>query len=62
MNTASSTGTDLHRLIDDAYPVFQDSHRKDSWLAKLRAHGRADVFSLPLPDRRQEAWRYTPTR
>ncbi len=61
MNTASSTGTDLHRLIDDAYPVFQDSHREDSWLAKLREQGRADAFSLPLPDRRQEAWRYTPT-
>ena len=62
MSTAStSTGTDLHRLIDDALPIFQASRPDDSWLAKIREKGRADALSLPLPDRKQEAWRYTPT-
>ena len=62
MNMASTTGTDLHRLIDDALPSIQDPRRDDSWLAKIRERGRTDALSLPLPDRKQEAWRYTPTR
>ncbi len=59
--TATTPGTDLHRLIDEALPVFKTSRADDSWLARIREQGRADALDLPLPDRKQEAWRYTPT-
>jgi len=57
----TTTGTDLNRLIDEALPVFSTTRPDDSWLARIREQGRADALSLPLPDRKQEAWRYTPT-
>ena len=62
MSTANTaTGTDLHRLIDEAHPILHASRPDDSWLARIREQGRADALSLPLPHRKQEAWRYTPT-
>ena len=30
------------------------------WLTPVRERGAAALATLPLPDRRQEAWRYTP--
>lgn len=61
MNTAGmTTGTDLHRLIDEALPVLQTGRPDDSWLANIREKGRADALTLALPNRKQEAWRYTP--
>jgi Fe-S cluster assembly protein SufD len=32
------------------------------WIADLRARAADKAASMPLPDRRQEAWRYTPVR
>ena len=62
MSEASmNDGTDLRRLIDEALPAVQASGPDDSWIAAIRQQGRADVLSLPMPSRRQEAWRYTPT-
>ena len=57
----TTTGTDLHRLIDEAHPITHAARPDDSWLAAIREQGRADALSLPLPRRKQEAWRYTPT-
>jgi Fe-S cluster assembly protein SufD len=57
----TTTGTDLHRLIDEAHPITHAARPDDSWLAAIREQGRADALSLPLPHRKQEAWRYTPT-
>ena len=61
MSTAGmTTGTYLHRLIDEAFPVLRTGRPDDSWLADIREKGRADALTLPLPNRKQEAWRYTP--
>lgn len=62
MSTANTIrGTDLHRLIDEAHPILHASRPDDAWLASIREQGRADALSLPLPHRKQESWRYTPT-
>lgn len=60
MSTNNMAGTDLNKLIDEARPIFQSGGSDDSWLATIRDKGVADVRRLPLPDRKQEAWRYTP--
>ena len=60
MNTADNSvtaGTGLQQLL-------QTGQRRMSggvdWLADARRRGAEQLASIPLPDRKQEAWRYTP--
>ena len=60
MNTAENSvtaGTDLQQLL-------QIGQRRLSggvgWLADARRRGAEQLASMQLPDRKQEAWRYTP--
>ena len=60
MNTAENSvtaGTDLQQLL-------QRGQRRMSggvgWLADARRRGAEQLASMQLPDRKQEAWRYTP--
>lgn len=58
MNT-EHTGTDLQQLLGLGRQRMTPTLAGAPWLAAARARGAAAVATLPLPDRRQEAWRYT---
>lgn len=56
MSATEPTGTDLTRLLHEG--------RKFSgpvdWLTPIRERGAQGVSGMPLPTRKDEAWRYTP--
>jgi len=54
------SGTDLRQLPELARQRMMPAAAEAPWLAPVREHGAAAVATLPLPERRQEAWRYTP--
>ncbi len=60
MNTNAqtvTTGTDLQQLLQRGQRFMSGGA---DWLADARRRGAEQVASIPLPDRKQEAWRYTP--
>ena len=60
MNTNTqtvTTGTDLQQLLQRGQRFMSGGA---DWLADARRRGAEQVASIPLPDRKQEAWRYTP--
>jgi len=54
------SGTDLKQLLQLGRQRMTPLLADVPWLAAVRERGAAAVAMLPLPDRRQEAWRYTP--
>ena len=60
MNAAEQTdmmGTDLQQLMQRGQRLMTGGA---DWLVDARRRGAEQVASIPLPDRKQEAWRYTP--
>jgi len=60
MNGGEHTGTDLKRLLQLGRQRMTPGLSGPPWLSAVRERGAAAVASMPTPDRRQEAWRYTP--
>lgn len=58
MNLAES---DIHQWIDQGRMQIAESGEEPLWLSELREAGSKQLNDLPVPTRRQEAWRYTPT-
>lgn len=58
MTNIQATGTRPAELVDAAAVVATGTE----WTAELRARAAASAAKMALPDRRQEAWRYTPVR
>lgn len=59
MSNETQSGTRPSDLVAAAQPVVGANN---AWLSGVRARGAEAVASMALPDRRQEAWRYTPVR
>jgi Fe-S cluster assembly protein SufD len=60
MNGGEHTGTDLKQLLQLGRERMAPGRAGPSWLGPVRERGATAVAAMPLPDRRQEAWRYTP--
>ncbi len=56
MSATESTGTDLTRLLHEG----QKFSGPVDWLTPIRERGAQGVARMPLPTRKDEAWRYTP--
>lgn len=41
--------------------MLQAVSTNDGWMSAIRSRGMSDAARLPLPNRKLEAWRYTPT-
>jgi Fe-S cluster assembly protein SufD len=57
MNTQTESATDLKTLVQMARSRAAGA---PAWLDEARERGARSVETLPLPHRKQEAWRYTP--
>lgn len=57
MTTTTETHTWLDNILASVRPSL-DTESSD-WLADVRQQGRHDLSELPIPNRKQEAWRYT---
>ena len=55
MSTATTEQTPLSRLIQSHSRPATEPH----WLSQIRARAGERALTMPLPDRRHEAWRYT---
>lgn len=51
--------TELQVVLHDAKPALAGQAANTEWLAPVRQRGAEQVERLPLPARKQEAWRYT---
>jgi Fe-S cluster assembly protein SufD len=56
MSAVESTGTDLARLLHEGRRFSAAA----DWLTPIRELGAQGVAAMPLPTRKEEAWRYTP--
>jgi Fe-S cluster assembly protein SufD len=54
-------GTDLARVLAEGRMSWTGLGSADAWLNDIRRRGADAVGELPVPERRQEAWRYTST-
>jgi Fe-S cluster assembly protein SufD len=59
MNTAEQEGTDLKRLLHQGQRLLTPLPAGLDWLTPLRELGALGVADMPLPSRKDEAWRYT---
>jgi Fe-S cluster assembly protein SufD len=59
MNTAEQAGTDLMRLLHQGQRLLTPLPAGLDWLAPLRERGALGVAGMPVPSRKDEAWRYT---
>ena len=59
MNDVTATGTDLKEVLRAGRQRAANLTGTPAWLEQVRERGAAEFAGLPLPDRRQEAWRYT---
>lgn len=59
MNTAEQTSTDLRALVQAAGSEAAGVLAMPGWLTPVRERGARDVLTMPLPVRKDEAWRYT---
>jgi len=51
---------DLTQLLRRGQRLQRSGPQADDWLTTLRERGAASLLVLPLPGRKDEAWRYTP--
>jgi Fe-S cluster assembly protein SufD len=56
MTATEPTGTDLTRLLHEGRKLSEPV----DWLTPIRERGAQGVSGMPLPTRKDEAWRYTP--
>ena len=59
MNTVEQTGTDLIRVLHQGQRLLTPFPAGLDWLMPLRERGALGVAGMPVPSRRDEAWRYT---
>lgn len=59
MSNETQSGTRPSDLVAAAQPM---AGANGAWLNGVRARGAEAVANMAMPDRRQEAWRYTPVR
>ncbi len=60
MNTQEQTATDLKQVLEQGQKLLAGGVAEVDWLSPARQRGAEEVASIALPDRKQEAWRYTP--
>ena len=60
MSTPENTGTDLTRLLHQGQQLLTPVPAGADWLTPIRESGVRGVSGMPLPERKDEAWRYTP--
>ena len=60
MSTPENTGTDLTRLLRQGQQLLTPVPAGADWLTPIRESGVRGVAEMPLPERKDEAWRYTP--
>ena len=54
-----SEGTLIRRLVCDRHPEETISD-ENPWLSVLKKEAASWISDMPLPNRKMEAWRYTP--
>jgi Fe-S cluster assembly protein SufD len=59
MSTTQPTGTDLNRLLHQGQQLLMPVPAASDWLTPIRERAAQAVASMPLPGRKDEAWRYT---
>ena len=60
MSDLEQRATDLKEVLRRGQQGLADGAAADDWLRAVRDRGAADVQAMARPDRKQEAWRYTP--
>ncbi len=60
MSVVEAAGTDLHRIVASGKWPAAAGKVPIEWLGAIRERGAALASNLPIPDRKLEAWRYTP--
>jgi Fe-S cluster assembly protein SufD len=60
MSTPGETGTDITRLLHRGQQLLTPVSAGAEWLTPIRESGVRGVAVMPLPERKDEAWRYTP--
>lgn len=60
MNTVTNMATDLHEVLRTGRQQIGGQASGLDWLSSLRERSAEAAAGMALPDRRQEAWRYTP--
>lgn len=60
MNTTQHTGTDLHEVLRIGRQQIEPGASAAAWLEPVRERAAAAAAQMAVPDRRNEAWRYTP--
>jgi len=61
MSSVLPLGTDLARVLAEGRMAWPGLGSANAWLNDIRRRGADAVGELPLPERRQEDWRYTST-
>ncbi|MCB1773516.1 MAG: Fe-S cluster assembly protein SufD [Gammaproteobacteria bacterium] len=61
MTTAAMTKTDLHEVLRNGRQGLATAASNREWLGPVRQRGAEQLDRLPMPHRKQEAWRYTST-
>ncbi|MGD8956930.1 MAG: Fe-S cluster assembly protein SufD [Chromatiaceae bacterium] len=59
MNTQEHEGTSLNALLLAGQRTMTPRPSNTDWLTPVRERGAAAVAEMPLPSRKDEAWRYT---
>jgi Fe-S cluster assembly protein SufD len=60
MSAAQNMATDLHEVLRVGREEMGARAAASDWLSALRERSAEAAAGMTLPDRRQEAWRYTP--
>lgn len=60
MSALENTGTDLTRLLHQGQQLLTPVPAGADWLTPIRESGVRGVAGMPLPERKDETWRYTP--
>ena len=59
MNTVQHAGTSLNAVLLAGQRAMTPRPTNMDWLTPVRERGAASVAEMPLPSRKDEAWRYT---
>ncbi|MGB5201664.1 MAG: hypothetical protein WBR56_17370, partial [Sedimenticolaceae bacterium] len=59
MNTVQHAGTSLNAVLLAGQRAMTPRPSNMDWLTSIRERGAAAVAEMPLPSRKDEAWRYT---